>query len=296
MLNQKFPHSSSQLKRLGKAIKYTNPYDTDLYREWMTWNAEMLATLWLALDDCLEDFISREPAPAFEAYPPLARDQFELSGRVKTKDTMREKLQRNTTALDRIQDINGLRIDGPMTLDQQTRLAQHIASMVQGLGADIAQKDLRDGSHCGYRAVHLHATFPAGRAEIQVRTSAQSAWANLYEVLADVAGREIRYEQEFSHDIEITYGSLIRDFWRTSEALHGSDEAWNQWVSRCERTTLQLTEVPKPYPTDLQDQLDQVKSDLETMHSGREDLIQQLDHLKDRIRKLPPVNHQEGEV
>lgn len=296
VLSQTFPHSASQLKKLGRAIKHGETFDAQLYEDWMKWNAEMLATAWLLLDDCVGEFIQKEPPPIFGAFPPLTHDAIELSGRVKTEDTTREKLQRNTTALNRIQDIIGLRIDGPMTLDQQSRLTQHIDYSLRSHGADVVQKDLRDGSHCGYRAMHLHATFPAGRAEIQVRTSAQSAWANLYEVLADIAGREIRYEQEFSPAIEAAYGPLIRDFWRVSEALYGSDTSWNEWVSTCEGTRLQLTQVPEPYPTALQIEIDRVKSELKTMHEGREHVIQQLSNLAVRISGLPAASRQEGDV
>jgi hypothetical protein len=43
------------------------------------------------------------------------------------------------------------------------------------------------------------ARLPAGRVEVQVRTLAQSAWANTYERLGDVYGRGIRYGEEPAH-------------------------------------------------------------------------------------------------
>ena len=53
-----------------------------------------------------------------------------------------------------------------------------------------------DGSHSGYRAIHLHLRFPAGFAEVRVRTALQSHWANVYESAADIFGRHIRYLHE----------------------------------------------------------------------------------------------------
>ena len=40
--------------------------------------------------------------------------------------------------------------------------------------------------HNGYRAVHIHVDFPAGKAEIQIRTPLQAEWANAYEIAADI--------------------------------------------------------------------------------------------------------------
>lgn len=115
-----------------------------------------------------------------------------VGSRAKIEDTLVEKLQRHPNwKLDAIQDIAGVRVDADLHLGEQTTLAREIASH---FGADeSAIYDLRDGSHAGYRAVHVRLRRPAGRVEIQVRTILQSLWANLYEKLADDVGRGIRY-------------------------------------------------------------------------------------------------------
>src|SRR5699024_2188125 len=58
--------------------------------------------------------------------------------------------------------------------------------------------DILESPHNGYRAVHLRITSSeAGRVEVQLRTLLQTAWANAYEKAGDIAGRSIRYDDDF---------------------------------------------------------------------------------------------------
>ena len=101
------------------------------------------------------------------------------------------------TPLERIHDVAGARLDCDVTLTQQRRIADELCDLFTKCGATrVDIKDLRDGSHSGYRAIHLHLRFPAGFAEVQVRTALQSHWANVYESAADIFGRHIRYLHE----------------------------------------------------------------------------------------------------
>jgi len=78
-----------------------------------------------------------------------------------------------------------------MSLGTQSVIARAIAN---AFGHDATSvRDLRLQPHSGYRAVHVWLDLDAGRAEVQVRTRLQDAWANLYEVFADIVGREVRY-------------------------------------------------------------------------------------------------------
>ena len=121
-----------------------------------------------------------------------------VSGRPKTIISLKEKLRRmRGTPLERIQDVAGARLDCDVTLTQQRRIADELCDLFTECGATrVDIKDLRDGSHSGYRAIHLHLRFPAGFAEVQVRTALQSLWANVYESAADIFDRQIRYLHE----------------------------------------------------------------------------------------------------
>lgn len=116
----------------------------------------------------------------------------EITSRAKTIDTLGDKLCRDpATPLPSIQDVAGVRFECEMTLEEQDLVAATVAGAFD-CGPE-AIRDLRDGSHAGYRGVHVWLRLPQGRAEVQVRTHLQGEWANTYEALADWIGRRIRY-------------------------------------------------------------------------------------------------------
>lgn len=122
----------------------------------------------------------------------LGRREFEVTARAKTIDTLRDKLLRDrSTPLSNVQDIAGVRFEAEMTLSQQDEVARLIVEEFQQTQVD-AIHDLRGAPRSGYRAVHVWLRLPE-RVEVQIRTRLQSAWANAYEELGDLVGREIRY-------------------------------------------------------------------------------------------------------
>lgn len=122
----------------------------------------------------------------------LGSRPYEVTSRPKTIDTLRQKLKRDrSTPLSNIQDIAGVRFEAEMSLDEQDAVANAIAGRF-GHDLEVCLHDLRLTPRSGYRAVHLWLRLPT-RVEVQIRTHMQSAWANMYESLADVVGREIRY-------------------------------------------------------------------------------------------------------
>jgi ppGpp synthetase/RelA/SpoT-type nucleotidyltranferase len=174
--------STSDMRKLGRCIRDDEPIPSNLptYAEVMLWYNELATSVQRRIED--EDWSGIIPGV-----------QFEVTSRPKTIDTLRDKLQRDpNTPLQNIQDIAGVRFDAEMSLGQQTQVARRIAEMY-GHDPDSTLHDLRDSAHSGYRAVHVWLRLE-GRVEVQVRTHLQSEWANMYEVLADWLGRDIRYD------------------------------------------------------------------------------------------------------
>jgi ppGpp synthetase/RelA/SpoT-type nucleotidyltranferase len=126
---------------------------------------------------------------------------FEATSRLKTTNTIIEKLRRERTRLAEMQDIGGLRIVSEVNLTKQDEIVKRIADVFP-----IARViDRRSRPTHGYRAVHVIATLDERLIEIQVRTQLQDLWAQAMERLADEAGREIRYggaPQKRGEDVE----------------------------------------------------------------------------------------------
>ncbi len=112
--------------------------------------------------------------------------------RAKTTGTLVQKLQREThLQLSTIDDLAGVRVVANMDLADQDDVVRRLA---RAFGVDRSRvRDRRTAPSHGYRAVHLLAKSDGAPVEIQVRTFLQSRWAEVYESVADVWGRQIRY-------------------------------------------------------------------------------------------------------
>lgn len=203
-LNTRPPWSNKALGRLGAALREgsTPPTSCPDYNDVMLWNVELAAHVQQQIE---------RTSWSIET-PPL------VTSRAKTIDTLVQKLHRQPTLqLDRVQDLAGVRVDANMLLDEQTALAREIA---EHFGADeSAIHDLREDPHAGYRAVHVWLRMPAGRVEIQIRTTLQSLWANTYEGLGDALGRGIRYGDPIEGDQPI-HGVPAAKVREVIEAMH----------------------------------------------------------------------------
>lgn len=174
------PWTKGQLKRLGLCIRdeQSVPPGLPQYDDVMAFYNDVAVDTQVAIQSL--DFTSL-----------LDSRVIEVTSRAKTIDTLRQKLQRNrTTPLPNVQDVAGVRFEAEMSLDEQDAVAGAIAAHF-GHSAE-AIHDLRDDPHSGYRGVHIWLRLPT-RVEVQVRTHLQGGWANLYEVAADIFGRDIRY-------------------------------------------------------------------------------------------------------
>lgn len=178
------PWSTNKLKRLGVHIRdgTTPPDDLPHYDDVMLW-----------YNDLAEHVRSTIEAMNWE--PLFQGRAFEVTARPKTIDMLRQKLQRERDyPLPSIQDVAGVRFEAEMTLDEQDAVVNAIAGQF-GHDLESCAKDMRKEPHSGYRAVHLWLKLEA-RVEVQVRTHLQGQWANVYELAADLIGRQIRYNEE----------------------------------------------------------------------------------------------------
>lgn len=79
---------------------------------------------------------------------------------------------------------------------QDARVAQIVQLFSTGDGRRPRIHDRRLNPVNGYRAVHVVAYIDNTPIEVQVRTVWQHEWGNLYEKLADILGRGIRYGED----------------------------------------------------------------------------------------------------
>lgn len=167
------------MKRLGKRLAADEPAPGDT--------------------DLLEQVISHYTAVAITAEERVrdafARTRPELDARVvsrgKTTETLVQKLQRQRELqLSKMQDLAGVRLVANMDLGIQDEAVDLVASLFDG---PVKIVDRRAAPKQGYRAVHVHASIDGAAVEIQVRTALQSRWAEIFESVADVWGRQIRY-------------------------------------------------------------------------------------------------------
>ena len=122
----------------------------------------------------------------------------QATSRVKNTGTILEKLQRHGGSwLKSMQDIAGLRIVGDWTRSEQdARVAEIVQLFSTGSGRPPRVHDRRLSPVNGYRAVHVVTYIDNTPVEVQVRTVWQHEWADLYEKLADILGRGIRYGED----------------------------------------------------------------------------------------------------
>ena len=192
------PYSKSAVEREGNKWRDGEVYDQDPIDEFLAFNAEYLSRLLKVAKQTVGSFIApwKSSRTGDSVHPNSATYVF--SARVKTESTLLGKLRRmESTPIPNVHDVAGLRFDCDFSLKEQEQAAEAFAHGFELAGAtSVAIKDLRDGSHSGYRAIHLHIRSELGRAEMQIRTALQSKWANLYEEAADIYGRDIRYLHE----------------------------------------------------------------------------------------------------
>ena len=174
--------TKSQVNKLGEKLRKASELDTETLLR-------------------LQEFRASYDEPMLRAQTLLKEIGFDATSRLKTTNTIIEKLRRERTRLAEMQDIGGLRIVSEADLTKQDEIVKRI---VDAFPTTRVIDRRRRPSH-SYRAVHVIATLDEHLIEIQMRTQLQDLWAQAMERLADVAGREIRYggaPQQRSEDVE----------------------------------------------------------------------------------------------
>jgi ppGpp synthetase/RelA/SpoT-type nucleotidyltranferase len=168
--------SNAKMEQLGKRLIATDrpaPEDLDLLHE-----------ILLERSDQLERSIAR------------VHDELGLSpsSRVKNTGTILEKLRRQGGwTLASMQDLAGMRVVGSFDRRGRDDVVTRVCALFSAEERTPKVIDRRAAPMHGYRAVHV-IVFPDGAPiEIQVRTARQHEWAELFEKLADLVGRGIRY-------------------------------------------------------------------------------------------------------
>lgn len=163
--------SSSQIDRLGRRLRHTAVATASERHELRRLIADYAEPLRLVQDRV------------------RSRLGLASTARLKTEKTILEKLRRERTALSRMQDIAGLRMVVPGTRVDQADTARQVRRLFRS----VERVDRIARPKHGYRAIHLIVTLRGCPVEVQIRTSAQHAWADAYEKVADRIGRGIRY-------------------------------------------------------------------------------------------------------
>ena len=166
--------SRTQVDKLGDRLRRDEvPTDDDL--RLLSGFREQRRTAMEAIGSGLGEIVGTPPA-----------------GRLKTINSIVDKLRRESARLSQVQDIAGLRIVRDMTRVDQDELVSLITARFPGSKVF----DRRANPSNGYRAVHVIVISERHLVEIQVRTELQHLWAMLVERFADAWGQEIKYGQQ----------------------------------------------------------------------------------------------------
>lgn len=242
------PWNKNQLRKLGKAIVAGgSSTDALTYGDLVDWNSALIFTVLPGVRAAVAHELGAGGAAVH------------IASRAKTLETVRDKLIRDGhRPLQNIQDLAGIRVIADMTLDQQRAVAARVARDLRQ--PESAVQSLLDGGHAGYRAIHVVCRFPElgdGYLEIQVRTTLQNSWANLYDALSDRYGRGIRYgddpqDDEARQRVQAVKGNVT---FQVAQIERAKAE-----LAKLKRSASTLAVVP----TELRDDLVRLELDVES--------------------------------
>lgn len=188
-LSSRRPFTNGDLRRLGDAYKAGWEPDIETRVQIETWYEKLGRAATVVVDKAIERVLGVDGAKI--AIKGTAQ-------RLKTIETLVQKLNRGTYDLSRMQDYMGVRFDLDCYHAELIEIGEQVAEILETAKVNVKIDNILESPHNGYRAVHLRITSSeAGRVEVQLRTLLQTAWANAYEKAGDIAGRSIRYDDDF---------------------------------------------------------------------------------------------------
>lgn len=222
--NSAMPTSKSQIDKLGDRLRHSTKISEE--------------------DLAGYQKIREEYAPALKHVQQELRGiGLESTGRLKTLGTVVDKLRREGTRLSTIQDIAGTRIvvDGGLTNQDD------VVDAISRAFPDHRVHDRRQSPSHGYRAVHVVVVVDQKSVEVQVRTTLQDLWAQIFEGLADRWGRGIRYGEPVPHadqpidgETPFTRQDLVELLQKSSRTIAGVEELRTDLVGPLETSGLGL--------------------------------------------------------
>lgn len=272
--------SKSSVHKMIRSLREGKTYDKALFNDFMMQHALLVQALEPIIDDTFGSFTLIEAGDGEEIAPNSGR--YRLSSRTKIFRTTVEKIRRmRTTPIYRIQDIAGCRVDFDGTHTIQDSMATRLEEAMERSGADkVKILDLRSNPHSGYRAVHLHVDFPAGKIEIQLRTALQAQWANLYEVAADIFGRQIRYD-DWSAGLDQGEQTIVTALHGISDGIYDF-ERFRQSVQGRHREENKQGNLATP--------VQEINDQAEQLYGRIDDMLNVFREIRDRMRSTPAEN------
>ncbi|BAQ21177.1 hypothetical protein [Corynebacterium glutamicum] len=284
--NEKPGWSKGQMNRIGDALEGKRELDKDLYQQMIHWHEDLLAELYLVAVPILE---KRVVVHADLLRVGQISNDIVYSSRIKNEDTIVEKLSRLKTDLARVQDFAGARFDIDCSPATQNAVAGDLKLALEELDCSVVKKPYLETSQYGYRAVHLHITSVAGRLELQIRNKFQAEWANTFELLADLEGREIRYGQASRKS---SVNKLIESLQRVSDAVYRFDAKEDEVDLQIQRVEKLVKDYRYSRPEDLNDfsLIEKNFTDSKkNSHRTRQDLIDSMSTIKRQLRGVGKV-------
>jgi ppGpp synthetase/RelA/SpoT-type nucleotidyltranferase len=182
------PFSTSAINRIGDRLRKAaaagagfREDDLDALDRFRLWHQPTL------------EQIQREVVETFHQRGGIDEEALPITGRpLKTQEAIIAKLVRSKTRLATMQDIAGTRITVP-GLELQRLITDVVGAAFADRNARIERDTVETGDEYGYRAIHVVVTLDGRHAEIQIRTRAQDAWAQLVENLDRAQGWDLKH-------------------------------------------------------------------------------------------------------